>query len=149
MTGFFVLWNSGFSQRKLTPPFELLNGLFEWSLILSNAIFTQPALPARGVKWALIFSVRTMTSFCFVAVLKQRRESDAALFSELHRKLQTQVGHSNQCYYLWSPLLTEDNFLWLQSLWADHIMCLTECSEASLVRSLLAAEPCWRPPQAI
>lgn len=27
-----------------------------------------------------------------VAVLKQRREADAALFSELHRKLQTQVG---------------------------------------------------------
>lgn len=27
-----------------------------------------------------------------VAVLKQRREGDAALFSELHRKLQTQVG---------------------------------------------------------
>lgn len=28
----------------------------------------------------------------FLAVLKQRREADAALFSELHRKLQTQVG---------------------------------------------------------
>lgn len=27
-----------------------------------------------------------------LAVLKQRREADAALFSELHRKLQTQVG---------------------------------------------------------
>lgn len=28
-----------------------------------------------------------------VAVVKQRREADAALFSELHRKLQTQVGY--------------------------------------------------------
>lgn len=33
-----------------------------------------------------------LSLFSLSTVLKQRRETDAALFSELHRKLQTQVG---------------------------------------------------------
>lgn len=57
------------------------------------------ALWYHCVKRALTFSVQPIITFCFAAVLKQRREADAALFSELHRKLQTQVSHINQSNY--------------------------------------------------
>lgn len=40
--------------------------------------------------------IQNYSFFClFIVVLKQRREADAALFSELHRKLQTQVSIHN------------------------------------------------------
>lgn len=102
---FLIEWQASLFSRTVAwlCRLKLINGLFESSFVLlSNAVFTQPA---HCVKWALIFSVQPMTGFCFVAVLKQRRESDAALFSELHRKLQTQVGHINQSYNFWNSVL--------------------------------------------
>lgn len=47
-----------------------------------------------SVKWAIHGGETPPNTVCLnaLAVLKQRREADAALFSELHRKLQTQVG---------------------------------------------------------
>lgn len=88
---------------------------------------------SQKAPWRPVFLFQ-IVSFA-VAVLKQRREADAALFSELHRKLQTQVGvftlHGEDTY----PVV----YL-LSSVDMSVLSGSTECPEAPLVRPLPTAE---------
>lgn len=97
--------------------------------------------------------VRKATQACFffllivpvaIAVLKQRREADAALFSELHRKLQTQVG-------VFISLGDDANLVahWASSVNFPVLPGSSECPEASVVRPLPIAKPRRGPTQTI
>lgn len=77
-------------------------------------------------------------------MLKQRREADAALFSELHRKLQTQVG-----VFTSRGKDTDPVARWSSCVGFSLLPGSTECFEAPVVRPLPATESRRGPSQTI
>lgn len=104
---FILMSNFGLSEGRFEPPqcisyFSLsrsavltISHLWKVSFCYLKTCLAQNHFQlCSSVKWAIHGGETPPNTVGLnaLAVLKQRREADAALFSELHRKLQTQVG---------------------------------------------------------
>lgn len=84
---------------------------------------------------------------CAVVVLKQRREADTALFSELHRKLQTQVcvcvQHYKSTVNRLIMLFIHWSYFTVNNACYFPVLSLSDCEEVQLMLCFLFDRVFW------